>query len=200
MEGLSKQPDEIKKGLGWCSRDTTICTETCPYYGSLSNGVECASELQADALAYIQQLETKCHQLEREREAMLYSMEQDPHCCFHCNGIACTTSKAKGDGSCFEWREGGHLMFDWYLSITHLQAENAELQKRIKQLEREKDALLTGLKHADLDCEHCMHCNVMTDVCKCDCSSCELDADKCPCNECGKNSHWEWAGIKDDNQ
>ena len=117
-----KTPDEIKKGLGWCNRDTTICTETCPYYGSLSNGVECASELQADALAYIQ------------------------------------------------------------------------------QLERERDALLTGLKHADLDCEHCMHCNVMTDVCKCDCSSCELDADKCPCNECGKNSHWEWAGIKEDNQ
>lgn len=63
-----KTPEEIKKGLGWCSRDTTICTETCPYYGSLSNGVECASELQADALAYIQQLE-------RERDAAVADLE-----------------------------------------------------------------------------------------------------------------------------
>lgn len=122
MEGLSKQPDEIKKGLGWCSRDTTLCAEACPYYGSLSNGVECASELQADALAYIQ------------------------------------------------------------------------------QLEREKEALLTALKCTDLECEHCKHCNSMENVCKCDCSDCELDADNCPCNECRKNSHWEWAGIKEGNQ
>ena len=90
-------------------------------------------------------------------------------------------------------------MFNAYLHITHLQEENAELQKRIEQLEREKEALLTALKCTDLDCGHCKHCNIMEDVCKIDCSDCELDADKCPCNECRNNSHWEWAGIKEDN-
>lgn len=64
-----KTPDEIKKGLGWCSRDDTICTETCQYYGSLSNGVACANELQADALAYIQQLELERDAIKKDRDA-----------------------------------------------------------------------------------------------------------------------------------
>ena len=70
----------------------------------------------------------------------------------------------------------------------------------IQQLEREKEALLTALKCTDLECEHCKHCNIMENVCKYDCSDCELDADNCPCKECRKNSHWEWAGIKEGNQ
>ena len=68
-----KTPDGIKKGLGWCSSDTTICTESCPYYGSLSNGVDCANELQADALAYIQQLE-------RERDALMRQIKEKRSC------------------------------------------------------------------------------------------------------------------------
>lgn len=69
----------------------------------------------------------------------------------------------------------------------------------IQQLERERDALLKALKCTDIDCGHCKHCNTMEDVCQCDCSDCELDADKCTCNKCRNNSHWEWAGIKEDN-
>ena len=60
----------------------------------------------------------------------------------------------------------------------------------IRSSKRERDALLEGLKRADLGCEYCKHCN----------SGVELDADKCPCNKCRNNSHWEWAGIKEDNQ
>ena len=81
--------------------------------------------------------------------------------------------------------------------------ENATAEEIIAafdQVKRERDALLKALKRVDLECEYCKHCNIMEDVCKLDCSSCELDADKCPCNECRNNSHWEWAGIKEDNQ
>lgn len=58
----------------------------------------------------------------------------------------------------------------------------------VQHLKRERDALLEGLKRADLGCEYCKHCN----------SSVEPDADKCPCNKCRDNSLWEWAGIKED--
>lgn len=54
-----KTPDEIKKGLEVCSNDTMLCYEKCPYFSSISNGVDCAVEMKADALAYIQQLEER---------------------------------------------------------------------------------------------------------------------------------------------
>ena len=52
-----KTPDEIKKGLECCISDTYGCYEKCPYFKSLSNGVDCAVKMHADALAYINQLE-----------------------------------------------------------------------------------------------------------------------------------------------
>lgn len=56
---MKKTPDEIKKGLEICSNDTMLCYEKCPYFSSISNGVDCAVEMKADALAYIEQLEAK---------------------------------------------------------------------------------------------------------------------------------------------
>lgn len=77
-------PNEIKTGLECCISDTYGCNEKCPYFTSLSNGVDCAVKMHADALALIQQLEAandelltnvkqleaKCHQLEQERDAL----------------------------------------------------------------------------------------------------------------------------------
>ena len=54
-----KTPEEIKKGLECCENDSGSCSERCPYFNSLSNGVDCASKMHADALALIQQLEAK---------------------------------------------------------------------------------------------------------------------------------------------
>ena len=88
-------------------------------------------------------------------------------------------------------------MFDWYLHITHLQAENAELQKRIERLEREKDALLKDLRATD-PCDNCKHCGTAWE-CDGDCSFC-YHSETCQCRECDDDSHWEWAGIKEDNQ
>lgn len=68
----------------------------------------------------------------------------------------------------------------------------------IQQLERERDALLEAMKDTDINCDYCKHSDIMQNVCKCDCSFCDIPADDCHCNECRNNSHWEWAGIKED--
>ena len=52
-----KTPEKIKNGLECCISDTYGCYEKCPYFNSLSNGVDCAVKMHADALAYIKQLE-----------------------------------------------------------------------------------------------------------------------------------------------
>ena len=51
-----KTPDEIKKGLEWC---TVIkrCDFACPYHSSGDNG--CIERLMEDSLTYIQQLEKR---------------------------------------------------------------------------------------------------------------------------------------------
>ena len=54
-----KTPEEIKNGLECCISDTYGCYEKCPYFNSLSNGVDCAVKMHADALAYINQLEAR---------------------------------------------------------------------------------------------------------------------------------------------
>lgn len=85
-------------------------------------------------------------------------------------------------------------MFNAYLHITNLQAENAELQKRIERLEREKDALLKDLRATD-PCDNCKHCGTAWE-CDGDCSFC-YHSETCQCRECDDDSHWEWAGIKE---
>lgn len=54
-----RSPEEIKNGLECCISDTYGCYEKCPYFNSLSNGVDCAVKMHADALAYIKQLEAR---------------------------------------------------------------------------------------------------------------------------------------------
>ena len=66
--GMTKKPDEIKKGLECCIKST--CEPCCPY----GNAANCkfAIHLLEDALAYIQQLETDNQQL----EGLLHHMYQ----------------------------------------------------------------------------------------------------------------------------
>ena len=59
-----KTPEEIKKGLKICSKNAE-CNQ-CPYVDSA-----CVDTLLRNALAYIQQLESRLAQVERERDAAL---------------------------------------------------------------------------------------------------------------------------------
>ena len=57
-----KTPDEIKRGLRFCSRSDACCDTCaagCPYYGC----DDCVFVKSADALAYIQQLENHIGEL-----------------------------------------------------------------------------------------------------------------------------------------
>lgn len=74
-----KTHDEIKKGLGY--HGWTLCDKECSYGEMKGTGYDCSSELCGDALIYIEQLETKCHQLERERDA---AVEDIPRACGYC--------------------------------------------------------------------------------------------------------------------
>jgi hypothetical protein len=63
-----KTPEEIKKGLQHCSVPDTGTCVYCPYD---DGHVDCAKDKNVDALAYIQQLESRLAQVERERDAAL---------------------------------------------------------------------------------------------------------------------------------
>ena len=61
-----KTPDEIKSGLQHCAIPGADTCVDCPYD---DGHVDCAKYKNEDALAYIQQLESRLAQTEREREA-----------------------------------------------------------------------------------------------------------------------------------
>lgn len=54
-----RTPDEIKKGLGCCGINGQDCS-ACPYQWNIT----CIEVAMRDALAYIQQLETRLAQAE----------------------------------------------------------------------------------------------------------------------------------------
>lgn len=87
---MEKTPDETKRGLKVCHSAGRVlakelwCEKQCPY---MDEAYGCGQDyLHADALSYFQQLEaanaelltkaeqleTKCHQLERERDALMH--------------------------------------------------------------------------------------------------------------------------------
>ena len=70
-----KTPDEIKKGLKYCGAMYEwdgSCTG-CPYE---RNDGECDGSMETDAIAYIQQLESRLAQAERERDAAVGCIEK----------------------------------------------------------------------------------------------------------------------------
>lgn len=106
-----KTPDEIKKGLEFCLAGPCPGAE-CPYYEK--ELFRCGYFKSKDALAYIQQLETKCHQLERERDAAVADLTQAKDCdtcryntecktgkldCYGCNVEECPCWACQ-----YEWR------------------------------------------------------------------------------------------------
>lgn len=75
-----KTPEEIKKGL-----ECGFCHE-CPYDDDEQETVEeCARQVHKDAIAYIQHLESRLAQAERERDAAVRDVEEaDDGLCCHC--------------------------------------------------------------------------------------------------------------------
>lgn len=74
---LRKTPEEIKKGLENCSDSKNDCCNGCPYdVGEKGNCAICITMVTSDALAYIQHLESRLAQAERERDAMLLALKE----------------------------------------------------------------------------------------------------------------------------
>lgn len=70
-----KMPDDIKKGL-----ECGFCNE-CPYDSNeLETVEECARQVHKDAIAYIQQLESRLAQVERERDAAVEDLRSSSWC------------------------------------------------------------------------------------------------------------------------
>lgn len=98
-----KTPEEIKKGLFCCWEDG--CT-TCPYDDDCTMG-ENFMDVARDALTYIQQLESRLAQAERERDAAVRDCARFP--CYTCNekgnGDFCHQCRTTGTfRSLHEWR------------------------------------------------------------------------------------------------
>ena len=74
-----KTPDEIKKGLEL--HNTAGRCKECPYTADSEFKKTCFQLVAADALAYIQQIETRLAQVERERDAAVQTVHG---LCLHC--------------------------------------------------------------------------------------------------------------------
>lgn len=87
-----KTPDEIKKGLGCCGDYKTESCDGCPYEVKECEAKQalCLTYLALDALAYIQQLESRLAQVERERDAAVHDMVKIVH---ELDGTACEWCK-----------------------------------------------------------------------------------------------------------
>ena len=64
------------------------------------------------------------------------------------------------------------------MMIKRLRKQCTQRLERIKQLEAERDALLTDLRATD-PCDNCKYCG---DNCK----------------DCEEDEHWEWRGVKEE--
>lgn len=100
-----KTPDEIKKGLEL--HNTAGRCKECPYTADSEFKKTCFQLVAADALAYIQQLETRLAQVERERDAAVNDLKL-VRCCGTCvnNEGGCTTECyiVSGTLTGWEWR------------------------------------------------------------------------------------------------
>lgn len=96
-----KKPDEIKKGLN-CSLTEVCAGSTCPYWAEHDL---CIRRSRADAVALIQQLESKLNQAVEDIRLLAQMEFACPVCAYYNNGegikgecVKCLT----GDG--FRWR------------------------------------------------------------------------------------------------
>lgn len=77
-----KKPEEIKAGLGACQ--TVVRCSTCTYHDVGDIVAECTAQLSGDALVYIQQLESRLAQVERERDAAVNDLRDNYEPCDVC--------------------------------------------------------------------------------------------------------------------
>lgn len=95
-----KTPEEIKKGLAYCVNDS--CCD-CPY----DLGLRCSDEVMLDAITYIQQLESRLAQAERERDAAIND----------CGRFPCRTCMYEGHAAvcyiCHGVPGGGRVNYEW---------------------------------------------------------------------------------------
>ena len=111
-----KSPDDIKKGLECCaSFDSDMCLQ-CPYD---DGHIACCLDKNQDALAYINQLEQRLAQAERERDAAVADLKKDcstckneeiqgtcnrPNGCAGCSNTDCPCSLGDSVNDCWQWR------------------------------------------------------------------------------------------------
>lgn len=72
---------------------------------------------------------------------------------------------------------------DAIIYINQLEQDNAQKDERIRQLEREKEALLEESKHGG-GCFTCKHKNTLMN--------------EPPCDDCWRCNRWEWRGVEED--
>lgn len=75
---VSKTPDEIKKGLS-LHRSTLSCDNICPYDGWNAETGSCIQRLMKDTVEYIEHLESRLAQVERERDAAVRAITDAQH-------------------------------------------------------------------------------------------------------------------------
>lgn len=174
-----KTPDEIKKGLAVCINDTHGCDERCPYLGCESNGVECASSMHVDALAYITQLERENASLDKAvRDAAELMQSGADLMRKRFEELEHSLSEAE------EERE--RLMNVDAARVANIQL----LEDRLAQAERERDALMHDFAFG-FECRTCKHETT--------------DCNDFPCNDCveaSREAHclmWEWRGVCEEN-
>lgn len=120
-----KTPDEIKQALETCSTKKPCpscpmwdeCKEAASLKPLWDNALAYIQQLEADnaeLLTKVEQLEAKCHQLERERDAAVADLAETKDCitckhsanckiggfdCYHCNDKDCPCLTCQ-----YEWR------------------------------------------------------------------------------------------------
>ena len=96
--------EEIKKGLEVCATLDGDC-ESCPYD---DRTIHCSDRMRKDALAYIQQLESRLAQVERERDAAVYDIAKLVKRLGYGPCRYCRKTYDTNDATCsicvFEWR------------------------------------------------------------------------------------------------
>lgn len=92
------------------------------------------------------------------------------------------------------------LFADALALIRQLEAQNAEKDARIKQLEAERDAAVADIRLAFTSyvgtCQTCKHGENQADCIEpIRCGNCENE--KCKCQSCDSyDSNWEWRGVQ----
>lgn len=99
---MQKTPDETKRALVTC---TELVMPKEVQHQAMLDALACIQQLEvsnAELLTKVEQLETKCHQLERERDALMQDMQRSCFTCKNFNGdVECLKTMCD---KCIMWR------------------------------------------------------------------------------------------------